>query len=136
MHDTARLEQRGVPTAVVVTAAFVGEAETQRAALGADDLEPVVITHPLSTLSEDEIEDRAREAAGQIDRVLTRPAGPDEGAPPPAREAGLLGVDAVGAGGPDEGALPGAQEGVLPRSRHAARGSDEGAPPGAQEGPS
>ena len=75
MHDTVRLEQRGVPTAVVVTAAFLEEAEVQRAALGADDLDPVVITHPLSTLSEEGIEARAREAAAQLERVLTRPGG-------------------------------------------------------------
>ena len=82
MHDTARLEKRGIPTAVIVTAAFLQEAEVQRAALGADDLQPVVITHPLSTLSEDEIQDRAREAAEQLERVLTRPSAPDEGAEP------------------------------------------------------
>ncbi len=80
MHDTARLEQRGVPTAVIVTAAFVEEAEVQRAALGADDLEPVVITHPLSTLSEEEIEERAKEAAPQLERVLTRQ--PEQGDDP------------------------------------------------------
>ena len=79
MHDTAGLERRGVPTAVIVTAAFVREAEVQRAALGAGDLEPVVITHPLSTLSEEEIEDRAREAAPQIERVLTRQPPPRGG---------------------------------------------------------
>ena len=79
MHDTVRLEQRGVPTAVVVTAAFLEEAEVQRAALGADDLDPVVITHPLSTLSEEGIEDRAREAAAQLERVLTRPDGGTDG---------------------------------------------------------
>ena len=62
---------------VIVTAAFVEEAEVQRAALGADDLEPVVITHPLSTLSEEEIQDRAKEAAPQLQRVLTgHPAHP------------------------------------------------------------
>ena len=81
MHDTARLEKRGIPTAVIVTAAFLEEAEVQRAALGADDLQPVVITHPLSTLSEDEIQDRAREAAEQLERVLTRPSAPPESAP-------------------------------------------------------
>ncbi len=82
MHDTARLEQRGIPTAVIVTAAFLEEAETQRAALGADDLEPIVITHPLSTLSEDEIEDRAKEAAAQLEHVLTarRKSAPQNGA--------------------------------------------------------
>ena len=83
MHDTARLEQRGVPTAVIVTAAFVQEAEAQRAALGAGGIEPVVVTHPLSTLSEDEIEDRAQEAAAQLESVLTRRT-----AKPPAPEAG------------------------------------------------
>ena len=85
MHDTARLEKRGIPTAVIVTAAFLEEAEVQRAALGADDLEPVVITHPLSTLSEDEIEDRAKEAAPQLERVLTRPSA----SPAPAPQEGL-----------------------------------------------
>ena len=80
MHDTARLEQRGVPTAVIVTAAFVEEAEVQRAALGADDLVPVVITHPLSTLSEEEIADRAQEAAPQLERALTRPPPHRDGA--------------------------------------------------------
>ena len=81
MHDTARLEKRGIPTAVIVTAAFLEEAEVQRAALGADDIEPVVITHPLSTLSEEEIQDRAKEAAAQLERVLTRPPAPQESAP-------------------------------------------------------
>ena len=82
MHDTARLEQRGIPTAVIVTAAFLEEAEVQRAALGADDLEPVVITHPLSTLSDEELQDRAKEAAAQLERVLTRRSAPAEGGPP------------------------------------------------------
>ncbi len=35
-----------------------------------DGLEPVVITHPLSTLSDAEIEARANEAVPQIKRVL------------------------------------------------------------------
>ena len=42
----------------------------QRVALGADPLEPVIITHPLSTLSDDEIQARAEEAAPQIQRAL------------------------------------------------------------------
>jgi hypothetical protein len=37
----------------------------QRDALGMRDLVPVVIDHPLSTLSEAEIEARAEQAAGQ-----------------------------------------------------------------------
>jgi hypothetical protein len=41
----------------------VHEAEVQRAALGMPDLLPVVIDHPLSTLSEAEIDARAIQAA-------------------------------------------------------------------------
>ena len=62
MHDGVRLEEMGRPTAVVVTTEFVHEAEMQRAALGMEDLEPVVIGHPLSTLSEAEIAARAKGA--------------------------------------------------------------------------
>ena len=51
--------------AVVVTTEFVHEAEVQRAALGMPDLEPVVIDHPLSTISESEIDARADQAADQ-----------------------------------------------------------------------
>ena len=55
----------GRPTAVIVTAEFLHEAEVQRDALGMHDLAPVVIDHPLSTLTDDEIEKRAQQAAAQ-----------------------------------------------------------------------
>jgi len=55
----------GRPTAVIVTTEFLHEAEVQRDALGMRDLAPVVIDHPLSTLTEVEIEARARQAVGQ-----------------------------------------------------------------------
>jgi len=42
---------------------FLHEAEVQRTALGMPDLKPVVIDHPLSTLSEAEIDARATQAA-------------------------------------------------------------------------
>ncbi len=59
-----------MPTAVIVTDAFLHEADVQRAALGAERLEPVVITHPLSTLAEEEIARRGVEAAAGTRRVL------------------------------------------------------------------
>jgi hypothetical protein len=55
----------GRPTAVIVTAEFLHEAEVQRDALGMRDLLPVVIDHPLSTLTEAEIEARAEQAVEQ-----------------------------------------------------------------------
>ena len=72
MHDAVALEALGVPTAVIITRVFTREARAQRAALGAEHLEPVVITHPLSTLSDEQIDARATEAAAQIRTVLTR----------------------------------------------------------------
>lgn len=55
----------GRPTAVVVTTEFLHEAEVQRDALGMPDLAPVVIDHPLSTLSDAQIDARAEQAAVQ-----------------------------------------------------------------------
>jgi hypothetical protein len=55
----------GRPTAVIVTTEFLHEAEVQRDALGMCDLMPVVIDHPLSTLTEAEIEARAEQARRQ-----------------------------------------------------------------------
>ena len=65
----------GRPTAVVVTTEFLHEAEVQRDALGMADLAPVVIDHPLSTISEAEIDARAAQVAEQaIARWLGRPS--------------------------------------------------------------
>ena len=50
---------------MVVTTEFVHEANMQRDALGMPDLAPVVIDHPLSTLSDAEIDRRAGQAAAQ-----------------------------------------------------------------------
>ena len=70
MHDAVALEERGVPTAVIVTDAFLHEADVQRAALGAELLEPVVIAHPLSTLTDEEIAVRAAEAVARVRQIL------------------------------------------------------------------
>jgi hypothetical protein len=50
---------------VVVTTEFVHEANMQKDALGMPDLATVAIDHPLSTLSDAEIAQRAEQAAAQ-----------------------------------------------------------------------
>ena len=52
-----------------MTTEFLHEAEVQRAALGMPDLVPVVIDHPLSTLSKAEIDARAEQAAAGAIKV-------------------------------------------------------------------
>jgi len=69
MHDGYSLESLGVPTAVIVTTTFLHEARVQRAALGMAGLAPVVIEHPLSSLTDEEIRARALDAAGKAIRV-------------------------------------------------------------------
>ena len=69
MHDGVSLESLGVPTAVIVTSSFVHEAEVQRAALGMEALVPVVIEHPLSSLTDEEIRGRAAQAVEQVLRI-------------------------------------------------------------------
>jgi hypothetical protein len=71
MHDGVKLETLKVPTAVIVTTEFLREAYVQRAALGMAGLDPVVIDHPLSTLTEREIDRRAEQAVEAIIRTLT-----------------------------------------------------------------
>jgi len=70
MHDAIALEEKGAPTAVIVTTVFLHEAHVQRAALGMEGLDPAVIAHPLSTLAEEAIAARAAEAAPQVKKIL------------------------------------------------------------------
>lgn len=70
MHDAISLEALGIPTAVVVTSQFLHEAHVQRAALGMDSLDPVVIDHPLSTLTAEQIAQRVVQAADGARSVL------------------------------------------------------------------
>lgn len=69
MHDGISLESLGMPTAVIVTTTFLHEAKVQRAALGMTGLKPVVIDHPLSSLSDAEIGERAAQALEQVLKV-------------------------------------------------------------------
>jgi len=68
MHDAVMLEAAGRPTAAVVTSEFLREADTQRDALGMSGLAAVVIDHPLSSLTEEEIARRIEQALPQIER--------------------------------------------------------------------
>jgi hypothetical protein len=69
MHDSVELETRGLPTALIITTEFQLEAQVQRDALGMGALDPVVIEHPLSSLTDEEIAQRAAQALPQIRSV-------------------------------------------------------------------
>ena len=69
MHDGISLEKLGRPTVVVVTEAFLHGAHVQRAVLGMEGLQPLVIKHPLSTLTDEEIEQRIATVVEQAPEI-------------------------------------------------------------------
>jgi hypothetical protein len=60
------LEELGIPTAMIITSEFVREARAQSSVLGIPEMGVVVIDHPLSSLSQDQIVGRAQQALPQI----------------------------------------------------------------------
>jgi hypothetical protein len=71
VNDAVRLEQAGVPTAVIVTTEFEHEARLQREARGMAALRPIVVTHPISSLTLQQLDQRAGEAAPQAEAIWT-----------------------------------------------------------------
>lgn len=69
IRDAIALEKRGIPTAAVVTTEFVRETELQRRALGMDDLLPVIIGHPVSSITDTEVAERVEQIYMQAQRV-------------------------------------------------------------------
>jgi alkanesulfonate monooxygenase SsuD/methylene tetrahydromethanopterin reductase-like flavin-dependent oxidoreductase (luciferase family) len=71
VHDGVFFEDRGIPTATVISSEFVRAAAAQAAALGADDYRTVAVRHPIQPLTRDEVRALAEEAfAGILDRLL------------------------------------------------------------------
>jgi hypothetical protein len=71
VHDGVFFEDHGIPTATVISAGFVTAARAQAAALGADDYGPVVVSHPIQTLTRDEVRALADRAFPAILARLT-----------------------------------------------------------------
>jgi hypothetical protein len=69
IRDAIALEKLGIPTAAVVTTEFVRETELQRRALGMDDLLPVIIGHPVSSITNEEIAERVEQIRVQAPLV-------------------------------------------------------------------
>ena len=70
IRDFVALEKLGIPSAAIITAEFVGETKLTRRALGMPDLQPVVIDHPVSSITQDEIDARIRQIKEKAQRSL------------------------------------------------------------------
>lgn len=69
VNDAVRLEAAGLPTVAIVTTEFELEARLQRESRGMVGLEPAVATHPISSLTLEQLEGRAVEIAPQALRI-------------------------------------------------------------------
>jgi hypothetical protein len=58
-----------VPTAVIITTEFVRETDLTRIALGMPDLQPVVIDHPVSSITQAEIDARVAQIEQQSQAI-------------------------------------------------------------------
>jgi hypothetical protein len=74
IRDTIALERLGIPSAAIVTAEFVRETELTRQALGMPDLEAAVIDHPVSSITQEEVDVRVRQIKEKAQRIWTADA--------------------------------------------------------------
>lgn len=69
VRDSIALEKLGVPSAVVITTEFARETELTRQAVGMKELEPVVIDHPVSSITSEEVAQRVAQIKEQAQQV-------------------------------------------------------------------
>jgi hypothetical protein len=69
VRDSIALEKLGVPSAVIITTEFVRETELTRQAVGMKALEPVVINHPVSSITAEEVAQRVAQIKEQAQQV-------------------------------------------------------------------
>ena len=72
MHDGVFFEERGIPTATIISTEFVRAAAAQARALGADEYRTVVVAHPIQPLTRDEVRLLADRAFDEVLARLTR----------------------------------------------------------------
>lgn len=69
IRDAIALEKLGLPSVAIITTEFVRETELTRRAIGMEGLVPVVIDHPVSSITQAEVESRAAQVATQAPKV-------------------------------------------------------------------
>lgn len=71
MHDSVTGELAGIPAVSIMTERFVSAAELMSEVLGASDYPFVVIDHPISSATPEDLAARAADAADRIAAALT-----------------------------------------------------------------
>ena len=70
MHDGITLEKLGIPTAVICTEPFISSAKAMSSLGGIPEFPFVVVPHPLGSLDNTSLRERAVIAAPEVMRIL------------------------------------------------------------------
>jgi hypothetical protein len=70
VHDGIHLDRAGTPAATICTDHFVATAQATASVWGVPDYPVIYMPHPLSTLTDDEIQAGAQRLAAQVVGVL------------------------------------------------------------------
>ena len=73
MHDAIEIDDRGTPAAVIVTEPFIPTVRAIAEIRTLPDYRYAVIDHPIGSLNEDELRERAKMATTQIAAILLGP---------------------------------------------------------------
>jgi len=68
--DGVLFEKNAVPSAAIITDQFVGTANAMAATWGVTNYSFLVLPHPIANLTEQELDQRAREIAPEVARFL------------------------------------------------------------------
>ena len=71
MHDGIELEKLGIPTAVICTEPFRNTAEVVAKIRGMENYSIAYISHPVGSLNEEQLRERAIEITPKILELLT-----------------------------------------------------------------
>lgn len=74
MLDSILLEKQGIPTALIITDMFRDSVRALAKAQGYEKFPAIVLKHPVSSLSDRELDERAREALPQAVNIFLRGA--------------------------------------------------------------
>ncbi len=75
MRDAYEFEKQSIPALALCTEPFRLEAETTARLLGMEGMRLGMLTHPVSTLSDDQLRERAAEALALVDVLLLKRRG-------------------------------------------------------------
>ena len=64
------MERLGIPTASIITHVFLNTAKAMTRMMGVPDYEFVVAQHPLSSLTDEECQEKAESLVDDVERIL------------------------------------------------------------------